>query len=116
MVLRKVSDGNGGHVTAVSLPTYISTVGILVAVIATMAGALWERATIVDGLATDAELNTMAAGLKQGIDAALDDIEKHERIPWHPGAGERHAESMADRAALHAELLSLRRRMERYHQ
>lgn len=93
-MVQKISDGNGGYIRSISLSSHIAIVGAVTStallIIGLLLGALRERNAIgnmLEGLATDEELATMAAGLKQGIDALDSRIEEHKDKNWHDPVG-----------------------------
>jgi len=117
--LYRAKNGDGIEVRTVSLTTFVAAMGVVctlsAGIIGSMNGALHERDAIMRGIATTEDLSTMAAGLKQGIDALDQRLEDHKGIPWHPECGIVHAESRTDRASVHRDLEGLADDMDRYH-
>lgn len=117
--LYRSKNGDGVEVRTVSLTTFVAALGVTctlsAGVIGSMNGALHERDSILRGIATTEDLSTMAAGLKQGIDALDQRLEDHKLHYWHAECGIVHAESRTDRASIHRDLEGLAEDMDRYH-
>ena len=117
--LYRSKNGDGVEVRTVSLTTFVASLGFVctlsAGVIGNINGALHERDAILRGLATTEDLSTMAAGLKQGIDALDQRLEDHKATRWHAECGIVHMESKTDRASIHRDLQGLAEDMDRYH-
>ena len=117
--LYRSKNGDGAEVRTVSLTTFVACLGfvttISAGIIGSMNGALQERDAIFRGLATTEDLSTMAAGLKQGIDALDQRLEGHKDTRWHAECGIVHMESKTDRLSIHRDLQGLAEDMDRYH-
>jgi hypothetical protein len=88
---------------------------VLIFVVGLYIGARSERVAIINGLVTDEELATMAAGLKQGLDFWSRDFERHEALGWHSAAGEEIARAAAERSELQRNDIDLAKLIDKYH-